>query len=134
VGAHRFNLTDQVLAERPGLRAFDGRDIVVGIRPESLEDATLSDGRLPSTIEVLVELREGLGSEVVAHARLDAREPRVETAQKDPDASFSGGEGVEVVARLDPRTQVRIGERATLTVDVERLHFFDEATGLAIRS
>jgi hypothetical protein len=41
---------------------------------------------------------------------------------------------VEVVARLDPRTLVRIGERATLTVDVERLHFFDEATGLAIRS
>ena len=134
VGAHRFDLTDAVLAERPGLRAHDGQDVVVGIRPESLEDASLSDGRLPSTIDVTVELLEGLGSEVVAHARLEAREPRVETAQKDPDAAFTGGGGVELVARLDPRTTVKMGQRATFTVDVERLHFFDQATGLAIRT
>ena len=134
VGAHRFDLTDAVLAQRPALRGHDGRDVVVGIRPESLEDATLSDGRLPSTIDVMVELREGLGSEVVAHTRLDAREPQVETAQKDPDAAITGGGGVEIVARLDPRTTVKMGQRATLTVDVERLHFFDQATGLAIRT
>ena len=134
VGAYRFHLTDKVLAERPALRNHDGADVVVGIRPESLEDASLSDGRLPSTIEVMVELREGLGSEVVAHARLAAREPQVETAQKDPDAAFTGGGGVELVARLDPRTTVKMGQRATFTVDVERLHFFDQATGLAIRT
>ncbi|MEX2659229.1 MAG: sn-glycerol-3-phosphate ABC transporter ATP-binding protein UgpC [Acidimicrobiales bacterium] len=134
IGAHRFSLTPAVLAERPKLRDHDGGDVVIGIRPESLEDAATSDGRFPSTIDVTVELREGLGSEVVAHARLDAREPQVETAQKDPDAAISGGEGVEIVARLDPRTTVKVGERATLTVDVERLHFFDQATGLAIRS
>ena len=134
VGAHTFSLTPAVLAERPALRSHDGADVVIGIRPESLEDATLSDGRLPSTIDVMVELREGLGSEVVAHARLDAREPQVETAQRDPDAAISGGRGVEVVARLDPRTTVRVDQQATFTVDVERLHFFDQATGLAIRT
>ena len=134
VGAHRFDLTPAVLAERPGLRGFDGADVVIGIRPESLEDAAIDAGRHPSTIDVMVELREGLGSEVVAHARLDARTPKVETAQKDPDASFTGGGGVGVVARLDPRTNVRMGNLATLSVDVERLHFFDQATGLAIRT
>jgi hypothetical protein len=41
---------------------------------------------------------------------------------------------VEIVARLDPRTTVKMGQRATLTVDVERLHFFDQASGLAIRT
>jgi hypothetical protein len=41
---------------------------------------------------------------------------------------------VEVVARLDPRTTVRVDQQATFTVDVERLHFFDQATGLAIRT
>ena len=133
VGAHRFALTPAVLAERPALRTFDGADVVIGIRPESLEDASIDAGRHPSTIDVLVELREGLGSEVVAHARLDARAPRVETAQKDPDASFTGGGGVEVVARLDPRTTVKVGSPASLSVDVERLHFFDQADGLAIR-
>jgi multiple sugar transport system ATP-binding protein len=76
VGAHTFSLTPAVLAERPALRSHDGADVVIGIRPESLEDATLSDGRLPSTIDVMVELREGLGSEVVAHARLDAASRR----------------------------------------------------------
>ena len=133
VGAHRFALTPAVLAERPALRTFDGADVVLGIRPESLEDASIDAGRHPSTIEVLVELRERLGAEVVAHARLDARAPQVETAQKDPDASFTGGGGVEVVARLDPRTTVKVGSPATLSVDVERLHFFDQANGLAIR-
>lgn len=134
VGAHPFGLTPAVLAERPGLRAFDKADVVIGIRPESLEDAAIDGGQHPSTIEAVVDLREGLGSEVIAHARLDARAPHVETAQNDPDASFTGGGGVEIVARLDPRTTVKVDSLATFSVDVERLHFFDRSTGLAIRT
>jgi multiple sugar transport system ATP-binding protein len=136
VGRHRLALTDELLAARPGVRGYDGRDVVVGIRPEDLEDAALVDGgaRPDRGLEVVVELREGLGAEVVAHARLDAPAPRVETAQRDPDATLTGEAGVELVARLDPRTRVALDEKVQMTVNVDRLHFFDPETGQAVRS
>jgi hypothetical protein len=37
------------------------------------------------------------------------------------------------VARVDPRSAVRPHAPAVLQVDIERLHFFDPATGAAIR-
>jgi multiple sugar transport system ATP-binding protein len=134
VGRHRLALTEQVLSERPALKARDGADVVVGIRPEDLEDAAVeTSAGSDRTIDVVVELREGLGSEVVAHARFEARAPRVEAAQRDPDATLTAGEGVEIVARLDPRTTVAVDQKATFVVDVDRLHFFDPETSLAIR-
>jgi multiple sugar transport system ATP-binding protein len=134
-GQHRLPLVDSVLAARPALRNLDGQDVVVGIRPENLEDATLVSGAdMDRSLEVTIELREGLGAEVVAHARLDAPAPHVETAQRDPDATLTGEAGVEVVARLDPRTRVAIDEKARLTVDVDQLHFFDPESGTAIRT
>jgi len=135
IGKHRLDLPPSVAASRPALSGHDGRDVVVGIRPENLEDAAIDDD--PSgtrTIEAMIELREGLGSEVVAHARFDGEPPKVETAQRDPDATLTGESGVELVARLDPRTSVVVDEVARFTVDVENLHFFDPATSLAIRS
>jgi len=134
IGKQTLSLTASLIAQRPDLRAFDDREVVVGIRPESLDDASLAretdEGR---TLEALVELREGLGSEVVAHAMLDATGPKVETAQRDPEATLTGTGGVEIVARLDPRTAVKVDELARFTVDVDTLHFFDPATTLAIR-
>ncbi len=135
VGKHRLALTDAMLASRPALRQRDGAQVVVGIRPESLDDAALGNGAGPDrTLEAVVELREGLGSEVVAHARVEAEAPKVETAQREVDATLSGEPGVELVARLDPRTTVAIDQRATFVVDVDRMHFFDPATGDAIRA
>jgi multiple sugar transport system ATP-binding protein len=100
-----------------------------------MEDAALVDNVDPArTLEVIIELREGLGSEVVAHARLDAPAPHVETAQRDPEATLTGEGGVEVVARLDPRTRVAIDEKVRLAIGVEGLHFFDPETGNAIRT
>ncbi len=133
LGTHRLDLPASVLAARPRLNEHDGAEVVVGIRPEDLEDASLT-GETPGarTLPVLVLLREGLGSEVVVHARLDARAPEVQTAQGDAQSLLEKG-GVSVIARLDPRTRVAIDQPATLSVDVEQLHFFDPATGLAIR-
>ncbi len=110
--------------------------MAVGIRPEDLEDASLvARGEMERrTLDVVIELREGLGSEGVAYARLDAQAPAVEVAQRDPEATLTGGAGVEIVARLDPRTTVAIDKPARLVVDVERLHFFDVDTTLAIRT
>ena len=134
IGKHRLDIPESVMSARPALRGYDGRPVVVGIRPESLEDAGVdSDPSGGRTIDAMVELREGLGSEVVAHARFDGEAPHVETAQRDPDATLSGEGGVELVARLDPRTQVKIDEVARFTVDVENLHLFDPETTLSIR-
>ncbi len=134
VGRHRLDIPPSVVAARPALRGYDGRELVVGIRPESLEDAGLdSDPAGVRSIEAIVELREGLGSEVVAHARFEGTAPRVEAAQRDPDATLTGEAGVELVARLDPRTTVKVDKTARFTVDVENLHLFDQETTLAIR-
>jgi hypothetical protein len=66
------------------------------------------------------------------HAQLDARAPQVETAQGDDSGVLLEGSGVVIIARLDPRTKVAIDAEATLVVDVERLHWFDPRSGLAI--
>jgi len=135
VGKHQLALTSAVLSEHPALKSRDGSTVAVGIRPEDLEDASLVNGggQARRTLDVVVELREGLGSEVVAYARLDAQAPDVEAAQRDPEATLTRGRGVELVARLDSRTAVAIDAPATFTVNVDRLHFFDVATTQAIR-
>jgi len=134
VGKHRLDLPAALVASRPGLADFDDKKVVVGIRPESLEDAGVETGAPEGrTIEAVIELREGLGSEVVAHARFDGEAPQVEAAQRDPDATLTGEQGVELVARLDPRTSVAIDQMARFIVDVDNLHLFDPATSLAIR-
>ena len=133
IGAERLVVPSSRLLDSPRLRSFAGRDVIVGIRPEILEDAALAaKGTKLPTLPVQVLLTEGLGSEVVVHARLDARAPAVETAQGE-STLVTGGEGVAIIARLDPRTTVRLDAPATLTVETERLHFFDPETGLAIR-
>ncbi|MBW3614874.1 MAG: sn-glycerol-3-phosphate ABC transporter ATP-binding protein UgpC [Actinobacteria bacterium] len=133
IGSRRLEIPRQRLADSPRLREYDGRDVVVGIRPENLEDAAVDKGADPArTLPVRVLLREGLGSEVVVHAQLDARAPAIRTSQGE-NTILTEGDAVGIIARLDPRTTVAIDEPATFTVEVERLHFFDPDTNLAIR-
>jgi multiple sugar transport system ATP-binding protein len=134
VGQARLEVPASRLLQSPRLREFAGRDVIVGIRPEILEDASIAvaNGGATATLPVRVLLREGLGSEVVVHAELDARAPAVQTAQGENTILHEGG-GVGIIARLDPRTTVALDEPATFTVELERLHFFDPESGLAIR-
>jgi multiple sugar transport system ATP-binding protein len=134
IGTSRLDVPEARLLQSPALRSYAGRDVIVGIRPEVLEDASIdggpADGR---SLPVRVLLREGLGSEVVVHAQLEARAPAVETAQGE-NTLLTESSGVGVIARLDPRTTVVLDEPAVFNVAVERLHFFDPASGLAIRA
>jgi multiple sugar transport system ATP-binding protein len=133
LGQHRLDLPAGVLESRPGLRKYDGTEVIVGIRPEDLEDVAVADAAEGArTLPVKILLREGLGSEVVVHAQLDARAPQVKTAQGDESGVLLEGTGVVMIARLDPRTKVAIDTEATFVVDVERLHWFDPGSGLAI--
>jgi multiple sugar transport system ATP-binding protein len=139
-GDVRLRVPAEVPAARPGLAGYEGRTIVVGIRPESIEDAAIaadtpSDQRLRTT----VQLREALGSEVLVHFDLDA--PPVltdDTRELARDAGIlehrtAGAHATSTfVARLDPRTGARKREPIELAVDTTRLYFFDPSTGLSI--
>jgi multiple sugar transport system ATP-binding protein len=132
MGSSSISIPGQTFAERPALAGYHGRDVVVGVRPENLGDAAMEgDVPLHQTIEAEVVLREGLGSEVVVHAALDARPPAIATATGE---AISTATGVALVARLDPRTKIARGDKARFSVATDRLHYFDAETGLAIRS
>jgi multiple sugar transport system ATP-binding protein len=126
-------------ADRPRLREYAGRQVALGIRPEDI--AGLADGGAPERrrLDVTVDIREDLGSEVFLHFAVDAP-PVVAEALKEVvgDEALAAAEvqthhhGSPFVARVPRGTDAREGEPARLAVDVERLHFFDLQTGEAI--
>jgi multiple sugar transport system ATP-binding protein len=108
-------LPRSLLTRRPGLAGYVGREIVVGIRPEDIEDAALVPSANGASLPVHVTLAEPLGAEVIAHFPL--------AGEVEPVAAANTG--VLLTARLSPRTGARSGEPLRVVIDVERLHFFD---------
>jgi multiple sugar transport system ATP-binding protein len=138
---HRFGIPAESVAARPALVQFQGQKVIVGIRPEHMEDAALvsSDAnRLP----IVADLREGMGSDVYVHFTLDV--PPVITEQTRELASDIDEHALEdleaqaterttkFIARVSPETGIAIGTRAELHVDTRKLYFFDPATGQAL--
>jgi multiple sugar transport system ATP-binding protein len=145
VGGFQLEVPPEVLADRPALRAFEGRRIVLGIRPEDMEDAALvSDAPAARRITSTVDLRESLGSDVVVHFPVQARPAMTDDVRElaadvghealaHAERTAEGGESI-VVARLNPRTRIQKGEALELVVDTTRLHFFDPDDGSGIYS
>src|SRR5439155_17356675 len=138
-GGFRLRVDDEALRARPALAKYEGKPVVLGLRPEDMEDASIvpgapEDRRISST----VDLREALGSQVVVHFTVNA--PMVLTEDTRELAHDVGAEALEsleaqaeqsmsrFVAQLDPRTRVREGDRVDLLVDTARFHFFDPET------
>jgi multiple sugar transport system ATP-binding protein len=138
VGEHRLALADEALSARPALEAYEGRTIVLGIRPEHVEDAALaSDAPADRRLRGTVELTEALGSEIVAHISIDAKpaltEDVRELAQDIGEDLEEGAEAMTtLVGRINARSGLRAGEAAELAVDTGALHFFDLETGAGI--
>lgn len=124
LGSQSLPIPASVLASRPALANYDGRTIAVGIRPEHVEDASFDtrQGELLGTVDV----HEGLGSEVILHLTVDA--PLAADA-----AMRSESIGGRFLARVNPRTSLRAGDKARLAVDTSAVHLFDLETGRAIR-
>jgi multiple sugar transport system ATP-binding protein len=105
--------------------------VVLGIRPESFEDAAFADPSLPQ-IDVVVNVLEELGSDSYVIFTIDA--PRVDTEElretlEGEDASLLAGDQAVFHARVDPRTAAATGAPLRLAVDPARFHFFDGASG-----
>jgi len=130
-GENSFPIEDEVIAERPSLRAHEGKDVILGIRPEDFEDAAfVADAPPERTIATVVSLREALGSEVLVHFPLAA--PAARTADADELVEPLGDVSSTLIARVDPQTAAREGEPLRLVVNTRRLHFFEPESGAAI--
>jgi multiple sugar transport system ATP-binding protein len=144
-GDHRLRLDPSTLSKRPALSGFEGRSVVVGIRPEDLEDVAITrDSDQDRRLSVVCDIREDMGSEVIVHFNVPGEpvtakevvEALVVDAPEDQEARLAAerarGTGVPFVARLERETGAREREPLTLAVDVTRLHFFDPETGLGV--
>jgi multiple sugar transport system ATP-binding protein len=144
-GPNRLRLDPATLEKHPGLSAYAGRRVVLGIRPEDMEDAAVLHETHPDRrMSVLCDIREDMGSEVYVHFNV-AAEP-VTTAEviealvvedaEDEEARMAAerarGAGVTFVARLERTTDAREGKSLEIEVDVTHLHFFDPETGLGV--
>jgi multiple sugar transport system ATP-binding protein len=134
---HQLSVPPELLASRPGLAEFDGRPVVLGIRPEDFEDAALVDDALDGrSINLTLDIREDMGSEVLGHFPVSAPPPRsdaIEDALGSRELVAAEAEAARrgarrFVARLDRATRAREGETVRLAVDTRRLHFFDPET------
>jgi multiple sugar transport system ATP-binding protein len=142
IGEQTIDLGAETLAQRPALQQYVGRPLIIGIRPEDLEDATLEPGAPPTRIlRGRVELREALGSEIMAHFAIKAahaetdemRELAADAGAPDttPQIGVAENEAV-VVGRFGARSRVSAGDEVAAVVDTRALHFFDPGTGNGI--
>jgi multiple sugar transport system ATP-binding protein len=143
LGDQTVAVSDAALKDRPGLEGFVGRELIVGIRPQDLEDAALSsDAPSDCRIKANAELVEAIGTETLVHFKVNA--PIAVTEEMKELAADVGAEDArtleqraqegenEFVAQLDPKTKIKEGEAAELVIDTSRLHFFDPETSRAI--
>ena len=138
IGDQSIDIGD-ALSARPALKAFEGRDVVLGIRPEDLEDAALGAAGA-QTIRGTTQLTEALGSEIMVHFSInakhamteDVRELKEDVGEDREVAALASDDTATLVGRFGARSRVRPGEAVQVAVDTRSLHFFDPETGLGI--
>jgi multiple sugar transport system ATP-binding protein len=142
LGSQQLTLDEQTVKARPKLSGYAGRQVVLGIRPESLEDARLEPD-IPEDrhIKGVVVLREPLGSEIVAHFEVDAppaltedvRELARDVGQESTVQAAGEESGKAVmVGRFGPRSRIKNGDKIDVAVDTSAVHLFDPETGAGI--
>jgi multiple sugar transport system ATP-binding protein len=141
IGNQTIRLGAETLDQRPALNGYEGKPVILGIRPEDLEDAALEAGAAQDQrLTGRLELREALGSEIMAHFAIKGA--HAETDETRELAKDVGAEGTEqigvkedeavVVGRFGARSRIKVGDEVTAVVDTRALHFFDPDTGSGI--
>ena len=133
VGSQTVTLSDSVSSKRPALRGYDGRQVILGIRPEDFEDVefapeTPADQRLNAPVRLI----EALGAEIMVHFSLDAT--TVDSGDPDAVEERTGEDQANAVGRFNPRSRVRAGDSISIAVATENMHFFDADSRLSIWS
>jgi multiple sugar transport system ATP-binding protein len=133
-----FGDSNIVSSDAPkSLSKFNGKEIVLGIRPEAFEDSVYAnDKEFTEQININVSLLEQLGSDTYIHFYKDI--PPVQTkaieeilADEGEDISALGTE-TKFIARINPNATIEEGQNINLAIDPSKLHYFDPETGLAI--
>jgi multiple sugar transport system ATP-binding protein len=139
LGSQSLSIDPASLDGRPALKDFEGKGVIVGIRPEHLEDASLVPDTPPDRrLRGNVELREALGSELMVHFTVDGAQPpsmeEVRELESDTgaDSEVLATDAALFVGRFGARADVTEGKAVEVAVDTSALHFFDPATGLGI--
>jgi multiple sugar transport system ATP-binding protein len=130
-GGHRLAVDDVVVRARPALADYVGRTVLLGIRPEHIEDAALDPDTPPDRrIRTTCDLTEPLGAEVLVHFAVSAPVIVAGVAGADDPALGAPPPGSEdgaarLIARVDPRSRITESSEIELAVDTSRLYFFD---------
>ena len=139
VGSEAIALDSETLSQRPGLRDYEGRDVVLGVRPEDLEDLSLASSSTEGhLLRGKVQLTEALGSEIMVHFTVDARQAVTDEVRElaedvgDDRVKEHADETATLVGKFGARSRVRNGDDVEVAVDTRALHFFDPQTGLGI--
>jgi multiple sugar transport system ATP-binding protein len=139
VGSQKLGLSEETLSAHRALEGYVGRTVVLGIRPEDLEDAALA-GETSSHLRGKVRLKEALGSEIMVHFDVDAPPAVTEDVRElaeDTDAVAvrdleESARETTMIGRFGARSRVAEGDTIDVAVDTRALHFFDPATGAGI--
>jgi multiple sugar transport system ATP-binding protein len=143
IGSTRVRLEPEEIALTPELSRFAGRSVIVGIRPERLEDAALAS-QIPADrrIRGTVSIREALGSDVLIHFRLTGSNSQLSSEiyslihdVEDPaqvEELNVAGEGAVFVGRFSPNSNVGEGDNVEIAILPRALQFFEPEHGFAI--
>jgi multiple sugar transport system ATP-binding protein len=142
LGAREIPLDAQETADGAAFASYVGRPVVVGLRPEQLEDAGVA-GDVPPERRLggVVTLRETLGSDVLVHFEVDGARPlsgrvraaAVEAAVDPVELEPAADEpGLLFIGRFDPRSRIRLQDRVEAAVRPGAIQLFDPETGAAI--
>jgi multiple sugar transport system ATP-binding protein len=140
VGGSTLEIPQSTLDERPALKGYAGQQVALGVRSEDMEDASIATVPDERRVKGKVTLTEALGSQIIVHFTFPGQ--KVVTEDTKLLEKEGGGdelhvqqdEGVKWVASFAPRSRVRMGDEVEIAVDVERVHYFDPETSLAIRN
>jgi len=119
------------------LKAFENKEIVMGIRPEAFEDGNYAnESEFSQSIKVSVSLLEQLGSDSYIHFYKDIKPVQTEAIEEiladDGEDISILGDNTKFIARINPNSTVVEGEEIELKIDPSKLHFFNPDTGDAI--
>ena len=107
------------------IEAYAGKEVVIGIRPEHMEDAAFSRNGEGSYLEVKPTLIESMGSEKYLYFGLPAEEVAHTGAMEEMVGVVGTGADETLVARVSAESKAARNQQIRLTIEADKIHLFD---------